>query len=381
MALANRSSPLIVAIAALLFTAGAFAEHGRDALPLLLRPLVSALGLAVLGFLAWCLVSLAWSPFPALSLRMLGEFGPTLIAVYLLARLAPDRLPPWTPMLAAIALALACLFVIASLRLGMAPQRLLGQRDALFVLNRPVLTFVLVAGPLASYFAVARHRRIVAAALLLLAAAAILSSVSGAAAMGLIAGLAMAALAWVLPKRFGLAIVGTGLALALALAPVEGDILARSMPEAIHTRLEHSSSRARVAIAQSFGAAVAADPWRGAGYGTGPRFPEVPAAQALEPEMREMLAVGHPHNSFLQVWAELGVVGAILAAAVLFLTLRGVAVLPKAPFAAAMGLIAAAAAIAFVEHGAWQAWWTAGLGTAITWLRASLARPPRSDTA
>ena len=32
-----------------------------------------------------------------------------------------------------------------------------------------------------------------------------------------------------------------------------------------------------------------------------------------------------------------------------------------------------AAAIAFVEHNGWAAWWTAGLGAAITWLRHGLA--------
>lgn len=372
MALANRSSPLAVVVSALLFTAGAFTESGRGVWRALAHPLGGAIGLAALAFLAWCVASLVWSPLPALSLRTAGEFGPTLVAAALLVRLAPERLPPWAPMLAALSLAAACLFAIASLRLGMAPQRWLGQRDALFVLNRPVLTVLLVTGPLAFLLA-ARGQRIVSAGLGLLAAVAILASISGAAAMGLTAGLAMAALARWLPKRVGLAVAGLGLGLALALAPVEGDLLARFMPEAVHGRLVHSSSRARVAIAQSFGAAVAADPWRGAGYGTSARFQDVPAAQGLEPEMREMLAVGHPHNSFLQIWAELGLVGAILAAAVLFLTLRAIAVLPKGPFAVALGLLAAAAAVAFVEHGAWQAWWTAGLGAAITWLRAGLA--------
>jgi exopolysaccharide production protein ExoQ len=40
---------------------------------------------------------------------------------------------------------------------------------------------------------------------------------------------------------------------ALVLAPVEGDLLARTMPEALHQRLAGSSTRARVAIARSFG--------------------------------------------------------------------------------------------------------------------------------
>ena len=71
---------------------------------------------------------------------------------------------------------------------------------------------------------------------------------------------------------------GLGLGLAVALAPVEGDLLARVMPEAAHEHLVQSSSRARVAIARSFGAAVAADPWRGVGYGTSARFAETPVA-------------------------------------------------------------------------------------------------------
>ena len=377
MALANRSSPAVVAAAAGLFLAAALAEDGRRTLGDLARPLRGPTGLAALAFLGWCLASLAWSPFPAVSLRTLAEFGPTLAAAYVLAVLAPPRLAPGAFALGAGLLAVACGFLLASLLTDMAPQRALGQRAALFVANRPLLTILLVAGPLA--LGLARTgpgrggRRLAALGLLALAAAAILGSISGAAAMGLAAGLAAAALGWWLPRRASLGLAGIGLALAVALAPVEGDVLHRLMPEAAHERLVQSSSRARVAIARSFGAAVAADPWRGAGYGTAARFADVPAAAALRSEMRVMLAVGHPHNSVLQVWAELGVVGAILAAAVLALALRALARLPRAPFAAGRGLVGAAAAVAFVEHGAWQAWWTAGLGTAISWLRAACA--------
>ncbi|MFD0935877.1 hypothetical protein ACFQ12_11890, partial [Methylobacterium trifolii] len=89
----------------------------------------------------------------------------------------------------------------------------------------------------------------------------------------------------------------------------------------------------------------------------------------LEPDMRGLLAVGHPHNSFLQVWAELGIVGAGLAALVSMLTLRTLSGAAPAERATALALIAAGTAIAFVEHNAWAAWWTAGLGAAITWLR------------
>lgn len=380
MALANRSSPLVIGIAALLFLAGAIAEQGGRAASLLIGPLRSPLGLAALAFLGWCLVSLAWSPFPALWGRVLSEFLPTLVAAAILARLAPGRLPSWAPPLGAGLLAAACLYMAGSLALGLAPQAWLGQRVALFMFNRPLLTVLLLAGPLAAFLAL-RGRRLAALLLLALAALAILRSISGAATLGLLAGGVMFGIGRFAPRAAALALAALILGLAFALAPVEGDLLHRLMPEAAHERLTQSSSRARVAIAQSFGAAVAQAPWIGSGYGMGLRFAEVPAAQALEPEMRAMLAVGHPHNTFLQIWSELGVVGAGLAALVAFLALRAAAALPRLLFATALGLTGAAVAVMFVEHGAWQGWWTAGCGAAITWLRAAACARPAGESA
>jgi len=379
MVLANRSSPLVVGLAALAFLAGRRAEDPAALRRSLVGPLRTPLSGAALAFLAWALISLAWSPFPTASLRVLGEFLPTLLAAYLLACLAPGRIPAFAPRLGAIAIGLAGLLIAADLASDLALERALGRRVAAFVHNRPALTLDLVAGPLALVLWHSRARAF-AAATLAFAGLGVLRSISGAAQLGLLAGAAMATLARRMPLRVGLGLAGLGLGLAVALAPVEGDLLARAMPEAAHERLVQSSSRARVAIARSFGAAVAADPWRGAGFGTSARFAETPVAQAVPPEMRVLLGVGHPHNSFLQVWAELGLPGAILAALTLMLVLARIARLPQPDRAAALGLVACAAAIAFVEHNGWAAWWTAGLGAAITWMRAAspageIARP------
>lgn len=368
MAVANRSSPVVIGIAASLFLAAALLRNGRDTLRHCAAPFRTPLGLCIVAFLAWCGISLSWTPFPALSLRMAGEFLPTLIAAYLLARLAPGHLPAGTPKLAAWMLGLACVFIVIDLASGLALRQALGGRVADFVHNRPAMTILLVGIPLTGLLA-ARGYRFAALVVAGLGLAAILRSVSGAASLGLLAALAMAAIARIAPARIALGIAVAALCLAMILAPVEGEVLQRLMPEAAHDRLVQSSSRARVAIARSFGAAVAADPWRGAGFGTSARFAEVPVAQALQPELRAMLAVGHPHNSFLQVWAELGIVGAALATAILLLTLREVSGLPQSTQVAALALVAAASAIAFVEHGAWQPWWTAGLGGAVAWLR------------
>lgn len=380
MAVANRSSPAVVAVAGLAFLAGRWRENRGGLRALLLEPLVTPLGKAALAFLAWCLVSIAWSPFPILSLRMLGEVLPTLAAAYLLVRLAPGRLPAFAPGLGALAIVFASLYIAIDLAAGMPVERVLKHRVAAFIFNRPALTLDLVTAPLA--LLLWRHKdRLGTLATLGFGAIGILRSISGAAMMGLAAGIALGGLGRLLPARAGIALAGLGLGLAVALAPVEGDLLARIMPEAAHAQLTQSSSRARVAIARSFGAAVAADPWRGAGFGTSGRFAETPVAGQVPEEMRVLLGVGHPHNSFLQVWTELGLPGAVLATLVLMLMLARLSALPTPDRAVALGLVGCAAAIAFVEHNAWAAWWTAGLGAAITWARAACAplQPTTAD--
>ncbi|WP_246775691.1 O-antigen ligase family protein [Methylobacterium aquaticum] len=367
MAVANRSSPVVVGLAGLLLLAGA-AAAGRPLRTLLVAPLATPSGLSALAFLAWCGASLAWSPLPGLSLRTLSEFLPALLGAYLVARLAPPHLGAVARPAAWVMIA-TCAYVVADLASGLVIREALGQRVAAFAFNRPLLVTMLLAFPLVAVLAATGRRGLAALSAACLALAA-WRSVSGATVLGLATGALTFGLVRWLPARAGLGLTGAALLGALVLAPVEGDLLARTMPEALHQRLAGSSTRARVAIARSFGAAVAADPWRGAGYGTSGRFQDAPAAERIEPEMRVMLAVGHPHNSFLQVWAELGVVGATLAALVLVLTLRALSAWRTVPRSTALALLACAGIVAFVEHGAWQAWWTAGVGAAIAWLRA-----------
>ncbi|WP_246153923.1 O-antigen ligase family protein [Methylobacterium oryzihabitans] len=368
MAAANRSSPLVIGLAGLLFLAAEWREGGAGALRRTFAPLAGPLGLAALAFLAWCGLSCAWTALPGLSWRTATEFLPALAGAFLVARLAP----PWLAAAAGPAgwiLAASCAVVVADLAADLAMRRALGLRVAAFAYNRPLLTAMLVVFPLAALL-LRRGRRGLAALIVLACLVAAWRSVSGAAVLGLATGLIVYAAARRMPGRPAVALAGAALLAALAVAPVEGEILTRLMPEAAHERLAASSTRARVMIARSFGAAVAADPWRGAGLGTSGRFHETPVAAGLPAEMREMLAVGHPHNSFLQVWVELGLPGAVLAGIALMLLLRALAAWGRPERAAALALLAAAAIVAFVEHGAWAAWWTASLGAAIAWARA-----------
>lgn len=67
----------------------------------------------------------------------------------------------------------------------------------------------------------------------------------------------------------------------------------------------------------------------------------------------------HPHNASLQIWLELGAVGALLAAGLAALLLLAAGASPVA--AAAIGAVTSASVTGQLSFGVWQPWWVAAL--------------------
>jgi O-antigen ligase len=377
MALANRSAPLFLTAAACFALAAILAEGGGPMLADRLRAASRApLGVAAASFLALAAASLAWSPRPDLSLHALGEFTLPLGAALLLAAALAGRMPRAAPLLLAAGMAASSAVILADLATELWARHLLGLRAASFIHNRPALTLLVLLPallatlpPSAARSATGRSGLAVAA----LAALTILASDSGAAALGLIcSSLAFAAARFV--PRLALGLATGSLALSLLLAPTLGEVAVRLAPSSLHQHLEGAHSAERVDVWRSFGAAVREAPLIGAGFGVSPRLHETPVADAVPPEHRTLLAVGHPHNAALQIWVELGLVGAALALAVALLVLKNLAALPPERLAPALALFAAVASVSLVGHGAWQGWWPAAIGAAVVWLMAADAR-------
>lgn len=366
---AHRSSPLILSIAAALALAASAVENRlwivwND----VKADWRSPTGMAASAFLAWAALSIAWSEAPGTSLFQLGEFVLPIAATLILAVTLPERMPPPAVIVLVCALAFACLVVNFELATDAAWRRSLGVRSDANIFNRPVLTFLILSVPILWFLMQTGQRR--AAALLagLLTFTTCLAS-SGAAILGLVAAAGIYAVArWVSAPR-AVVIAGGALLAALAFAPITGEILERALPVRLHDAMSSASSRARVDIYRTFGAAVTLHPVFGAGFGVSTRYAETSSAARLPPELSAMTGIGHPHNAALQIWVELGVIGALLAAAVLALVLRGLIGLPASRFAPRLALLFGAAAVALVGHGAWQGWWAAALGAALIWFR------------
>jgi hypothetical protein len=369
MVIAHRSSPTFVGVSAVLALAAVAAEGRlRSFLREAASVLTSPLAILVLLFFGWCLVSIGWSEFKATSFRGLGEFWLSIMAVFVLSLTLVRHLPPRMFKILTGCFLLACVLILGELWTGLVLRRELGLQAQPFIFNRSVLTLLMLVPPLIAWY-LSQHSRggLYGFGLLLVFAATALQSESDAAVLGLIVIGFTVPFAWYAPRlTCGLAAIA--FLAAMGISPIIGPISNNLLPASAHEILASGHSRKRVDLWTSFGSAVRKEPFLGSGFNVSPRMPETSVAQKVPSEQRRLLAVGHPHNAALQIWVELGAVGAILALGIIFLILYQIAFLPHLIGSVSLALIAGAAPVALVGHGAWQGWWAASFGAAIIWI-------------
>lgn len=92
-------------------------------------------------------------------------------------------------------------------------------------------------------------------------------------------------------------------------------------------------------------------------------FNKAGAPGAGRVEMTGQVMPLHPHNGALQIWLELGALGAALTAGLILLAAESLRKLrlSRAAAAASAGSFAAGLIVALVSYGIWQGWWLAAL--------------------
>ena len=93
----------------------------------------------------------------------------------------------------------------------------------------------------------------------------------------------------------------------------------------------------------------------------------IPGAKKMLDQSEEALPL-HPHNGVIQIWLELGFIGALVAAFLSFKIIRKLwrkAHLKKEA-AYALGLYSSSFTMICISYGLWQSWWLAGLFIAAT---------------
>ena len=242
MIVGTRSSPLFLAAAAMIAAAVALLERrGRMAAEEIGQAFLTPLGMASLAFLAWALVSILWSSSPATTaLSLLEALVPAASALIIAVGLSGQtrHFSSRTAALGlAFGLALACAVMLLDLATGMSLQRVLGSRAQAFVLNRAILTVLVVSTPVLWWLA--RDRLLPRSVYLAfggLLAVSVISSHSGAAVVGSACALLIYGLARYAPRSaVGALLIGAFLS--LAAAPVIGETLFRSISKAAHERM------------------------------------------------------------------------------------------------------------------------------------------------
>ncbi|MCA3379267.1 MAG: hypothetical protein ING08_03405 [Roseomonas sp.] len=207
------------------------------------------------------------------------------------------------------------------------------------------------------------------AALLALGAGVLIGLPGETARLATIAGLAAALLSLAAPRLVP-KLVGAGLAVLILLMP----FLVAFVPQIPSASLPPSAVH-RLVIWDFAAARIAEKPLTGWGLEASRAMPggrAQPDAATLDrlnitaPAQRAFLALPHvevmplhPHNGALQLWLELGGIGALIGAALMLAF--GFAASQSAAPAIGSGMLASAAVTGMLSFGLWQAWWVASL--------------------
>ena len=233
----------------------------------------------------------------------------------------------------------------------------------LTVLNRAGVILFLAAWPVA--LVLWRQRRRLLALLAVLAAAAVIYfGVSSSNLIALFAGLTGALLAWFLGPRlqYVLALI---FAAGILVAPITTATWLTPERMAPHVDGAYYSVLHRIHIWHFTGERIAEKPVLGWGIDAARR---IPGGDTKLPGGGNVMSV-HPHNASLQIWLELGGLGALLAAILVIALWRTVGALTDpAARAAATAMLLSALIVANLSFGIWQTWWMATLTVgAVLW--------------
>ncbi|WP_431301645.1 O-antigen ligase family protein [Sediminicoccus sp. BL-A-41-H5] len=375
----NRLWPLAVALAAVPFVivlqnrtlapiallafggvilAGWRAGWRPSAPPLLVWPAV--------GLLGWAALSMLWAPEAGRVADSVLRLGATLgLAVLAADALRGVPLSPLIPRAAALGLALGIAAALLDDLSGHALRAAVrGLREAPLTLSyglKNAASVIALLLPLAVFApSLPRFLRIT----LGVSGAVVALLLPGESAkLAVLAGLAVGMAATVAPRVTRVSLAGTVAVLVLALPWVLGAALPRDVSalpfSAAHRLLIWDFTAERIAERPVLGWGM--DSSRAIPGGAGRTSQETRTAFGLTGEnahhwfIHQQMLPLHPHNMPLQIWLELGAVGAALMA--LLLTL--VALACRNP--AACGAFAAALVISLLSYGMWQYWWVAGL--------------------
>ena len=234
----------------------------------------------------------------------------------------------------------------------------------LSVLNRAGIILLLAAWP-ATLMMWQENRRLLALLTILAAAVVIMLGVSNSNALALIFAMVGALLAWLLGPRLQMALA-INFAIGILVAPIFSATFLKPERVTSYFGEVHYSALHRLHIWHFTAQRVTEKPILGWGMDAARRIPGGDKKLAGGGMVMGM----HPHNATLQIWLELGAVGALLVGILVFFLWRAISALADpAARATATAMLISAFTVANLSFGIWQTWWMAVLAaSSALWL-------------
>lgn len=368
MVVANKSAPVSLGIGAIFATTAAIlGGRGVTLKARYLRLTRYPITIVATAFILLCILSLTWSIDPSMTRRGLIEGFPELIAGLAIAAawplVATSRDFRW---LIAGLIAASALIVFERIT-GMPIHHLTGARAESYDLKRSAIPSALLVWPAVAY-CLHRSWLWLGGALVLAAMIEIVASHSG--APGFALGVAvMTFLVALWRPRTATAVTGIILLAMIATSHWTGSLTSSTLPDSAVNALREEHAANRIEIWKAFEARAQDHILLGHGFDTSfdvARTPR-PHDQPLEPGNADILDT-HPHNIFLQLWVELGLVGAVASAVmVAFTTLQLLRLTAPPAVATRLALLVTVVGIGLVGLSAWQPWWLASIATSLLW--------------
>ena len=306
----------------------------------------------------WFALTPLWAEDPAKAFeRVVSIAGLAIIAAVALWPARRHRLALHLPKLA-----LAGAIAAAGLLLIVMQKPTLAGKTSVSDFNRCAISFAvaywILLTRLRSPLAAAEKYLLIAA--LCACAGAVLLSDTQSAMTGLIVGHAAMLLALVVPQTAFYVLSASTVALTLLIRPIIGVLsMPLFQPVLDSSFMMRASGGVRLNIWQDYLAMADDRFWHGYGPGTAPSLEIKQHLVAAKGGAHEsFLNFIHPHNAFVQIWFDMGAIGAIAASlglAALFVVLRK----PLVTHPALLGLTACIIMITTVSHGLYQTWWWA----------------------
>ena len=367
MVVANKSAPAALAAAALLANGAVLLEGRRGDLGARYRALLASRETAVVAAVVVLFVaSFAWTIDAGITRRGLVEGLPELVFALGVASAWPlvaERRDARWLMVGIVGAGLLILFEHLA---GMPLHALARARGEAWDMKRSAMPPVLLLWP-AVLLCLARKQVWMVGALAIAVAIGVAAAHSGAPAAAAGCGAVIFVIALMAP-RFGLWLLGAGLAVLLATAPWTGSILSHDLPVDTTVTLQEEHAEHRLVIWNAFEKRGFDHPLLGHGFDASFKVAASPRPGGAPPPPDSARIVDfHPHDIMLQFWVELGLLGLATAAAVCCFLLATLAPRRGVPLASRLGLFVTVIGIGLVGLSAWQPWWLASIAAALLW--------------